>query len=133
MEYLLDTNIVSGLIKGNQAIIDKVVAAKISSLYVSSITVYELRYGAARRGNPKRLTRLIDAALARLEILSWTVDVATTCGHLRAKIAKRGLALGSVDMMIAAHAYHHQMSIVSNDAAFARVKELKVCDWSASD
>jgi tRNA(fMet)-specific endonuclease VapC len=100
-----------------------------AELGVSTVTEGELRYGLARRPSaPWQAT--IETFLLGLTIFPWDSRAAQSYGHLRATLERQGQLLGSLDMLIAAHALSLRLILVSGDAAFKRIKHLKVEDWT---
>lgn len=97
---------------------------------VSAITEGELRFGAARLPSATRLHNLIEDFFLRVEILPWDSDAAQQYGQLRATLERDGQPMGNLDTMIAAHALALDAVLVTNDHAFARIKKLKVVDWT---
>ena len=126
MIYLLDTNMVSYIVKGRSlAASNRLVALPSSDVAaVSAITVGEIKYGLARRPEAIALRSLMEAFLASIRVLRWSVDEADAYGTVRAMLEKQGITLGSMDMMIAAQAIVASATIVTNDKAFARLPEL---------
>lgn len=128
--YLLDTNIVSELIRHPQG----VVAARIASVgeenVVTSIVVAgELRFGAERRRS-QRLTGQIEAVLRLLPVLPLGADADGHYGHLRAELERRGQVIGGNDMLIAAHALSIGATVVTDNVReFERVADLTVENW----
>jgi tRNA(fMet)-specific endonuclease VapC len=101
-----------------------------SQLAISTVTEGELRFGAARLPHATRLNTLIEDFLLRVSILPWDSAAAQHYGHLRAALERDGLPMGNLDTMIAAHALASGATLVTNDRAFARIKKLKVEDWT---
>ncbi|MBY3049613.1 MULTISPECIES: type II toxin-antitoxin system VapC family toxin [Rhizobium] len=130
--WMLDTNMVSHVIKGDRPeIIERLAALPMEEIVISSITEGELFYGLAKRGYPKALSERIRQFLLRVDVLPWDHDVTRTHGDLRAACDAKGVALAPLDMMIAAHAVATAATLVTRDKAFARVSEpLKVDDWA---
>jgi tRNA(fMet)-specific endonuclease VapC len=64
-------------------------------------------------------------------ILPWDSDAARKYGQLRAVLERDGQPMGNLDVMIAAHALAVGAVLVTNDQAFARIKKLKVEDWTS--
>ena len=83
------------------------------------MTQGELIYGLAKRGNPAALSALVHEFLVRVEVLPWTAEVANVYGSLRASCAQRGVSLGALDMMIAAHALATQAVLVNETRPFS--------------
>jgi tRNA(fMet)-specific endonuclease VapC len=123
MLYMLDTNTVSYLVQRRSARlkthIDRM--GPRDRLSISVITEAEVRYGVALKPEAHRLAREIEFVLAGLDILPWTSDAAAAYGDLRAANSKRGLAAGSLDLLIAAHALAVQATLVTSDAALPKL------------
>jgi tRNA(fMet)-specific endonuclease VapC len=129
--YLLDTNTVSHIVKGNSSSVDKhLVKAPMSKLSISSVTEGELRYGVARRPEASRLQIIVNAFLQHVTILPWDSRAAQEYGDLRATLEQKGRPMGNLDTMIAAHALALRAVLVTSDRAFSRIEKLKVEDWS---
>ncbi len=124
--YLLDTNMVSYIVKGRSlAASDQLVTLPSNEVAaVSAITVAEIRYGLAKKPEATALKSLMDSFLASIQVLPWGTDEAEAYGTVRAKLEKKGLTLGNMDMMIASHAIVTRATLVTNDKAFAQVDEL---------
>jgi tRNA(fMet)-specific endonuclease VapC len=130
VRYMLDTNIVSGLVRGHSGISRRIVAAAMDSLCISSITLGELRFGLAKRSKARRLHAAVEEFLLRVQSLPWNDAVAARYGRLRAELEGKGKSLGALDMLIAAHAFEAAATLVSNYSAFLQVDGLKIEDWT---
>jgi tRNA(fMet)-specific endonuclease VapC len=129
--YLLDTNIASCIIKGNSPAVDRrLVKVAMADLAISAVTEGELRFGAARLPHATRLHNMIEDFFLRVAILPWDSDAAQQYGQLRATLEREGQPIGNLDTMIAAHALALSAVLVTNDHAFARIRKLKVADWT---
>jgi tRNA(fMet)-specific endonuclease VapC len=129
--YLLDTNTASYIIKGNiPAVRRRLVTIPMAQIAISAVTEGELRYGVARFPHATRLKTIVEEFLLRVAIHPWDSEAAQHYGHLRATLARDGQLMGSLDMMIAAHGLALGFVLVSNDHAFARIKKLRVEDWT---
>ena len=128
--YLLDTNIVSDLIRNPQGH----VAARIAqvgeeTVCTSIIVASELRYGATKKGSP-RLSAQVDAVLGTLPILNFEPDADTHYGALRTALEKAGRIIGANDMLIAAHALAAGAILVTDNAReFSRIEGLTQENW----
>jgi tRNA(fMet)-specific endonuclease VapC len=100
-----------------------------AELGVSTVTEGELSYGLARRPSAP-LQATIETFLLGLTIFPWDSSAAQSYGDLRSALERQGQLLGSLDMMIAAHALSLRLILVSGDTAFKRIKHLKVEDWT---
>lgn len=122
---MLDTNMVSYIVKGQSP----AARAKLLSLgddsiaCLSSITEAEIKYGLAKRPEATGLRTLMEGFLASIRVLTWGRDEAEAYGLLRAKLEAAGKTLGSMDLMIAAHAIATDAVLVTNDKAFQHVEE----------
>ena len=131
--YLLDTNMVSYIVKGRSlAASDKLVALSGDEVAaVSVITVAEIRYGLAKKPEATALKSLMDSFLASIQVLPWGTDEAEAYGFVRARLEKKGITLGNMDTMIAAQAIVAKATLVTNDKALAQVDDLPVpANWA---
>src|SRR6266852_3611136 len=129
--YLLDTNIASCIIKGNNPVVDRrLVRVPMAQLAISAVTEGELRFGAARLPHAARLHSLIEDFFLRVAILPWDSDAARQYGLLRAALEREGQPMGNLDVMIAAQALAVNAVLITNDHAFVRIKKLKIEDWT---
>lgn len=132
MRFMLDTNIISDMIrnpagKAASALAREGEAAVCTSIVVAS----ELRYGCARTGSAK-LHKKIEELLAEIPVLPLDVPVDAECGALRAELEARGQTIGHNDLFIAAHACALGTTLVTaNTSEFNRIKGLKVENWLA--
>jgi len=130
MRYMLDTNTVSHLIKKHPTVASRVVDVPMSSLCISSITEGELLFGLAKRPDAVRLHAAVKQFLLRVDVLAWDSGVAGCYGDMRANLERQGKTLGSLDLLIAAHALHIGAMLVTNDGAFSQVPCLQIEDWT---
>ncbi len=129
--YLLDTNIASYVIKGNiPAVRRRIVRVPMAQLAISTVTEGELRYGLARRPDATRLQTIVEEFLVRVVIVPWDSEAAQHYGKIRTALEREGRPMGSLDMMIGAHALSLGAVLVTNDRAFKRIKNLSVEDWT---
>ncbi|PUA41255.1 VapC toxin family PIN domain ribonuclease [Pseudomonas protegens] len=129
---MLDTNTASYVIKGHPPEVrERLTTLPMDSIVISSITQAELLYGLARKGHPAALANLIREFLLRVQILPWDRHAATVYGDLRASCTAVGITLGTLDMMIAAHAVAANATLITHDKAFTLVPDglLAVEDW----
>jgi len=128
--YLLDTNILSDLVRQPQGTVAARIAAEGEETVCSSIVVAaELRFGAAKSGF-KKLAERIDLILSALEILPLEAPADRHYGEVRHHLARQGTPIGPNDLLIAAHALSVGLTIVTaNVGEFSRVPGLKVENW----
>jgi tRNA(fMet)-specific endonuclease VapC len=129
--YMLDTNIVSHIMQGRDAqLLQTLVQVPVGQAVISSVTLAELEYGLARKGQPIRLRNALDQMLLRTDVMPWDEKVATCYGQLCSELEAQGINLSDFDMMIAAHAVAVDVTLVSRDKAFAQLSErLKLEIW----
>jgi len=95
---------------------------------VSVVTEAALRFGAERRPAATRLRAAIEEFLAPLQVLAWDSSAALEYAKLRAVLERSGTPLGSMDLMVAAHALSLDTVLVRNDRVFRHVKDLTTED-----
>jgi tRNA(fMet)-specific endonuclease VapC len=128
--FLLDTNIVSDLIKNPHGR----VAAKIAeigetAIATSIVVAAELRFGAEKRGSPS-LTAQVEAILGAINILPLQSPVDSHYGQVRAALEQKGQKIGANDLLIAAHALSLGFVLVTgNVGEFERVDGLVIENW----
>lgn len=127
--YMLDTNMVSHIIKRQPQAIARLLEVPMHSVCISAVTAGELAFGLAKRPQALALREAVNEFLRRVEVMPWDAAVAQSYGTLRAALYKKGTPLAALDLQIAAHALHLKAMLVSNDRVFARVGGLAVEDW----
>ncbi len=131
VQYLLDTNIASYVIKGNvPAVRRKLLRIPMAQTFISSITEAELRYGVARRPGAITLERIVEEFLLRVTTMPWDSQAAREYASLRAEMERIGQPIGNLDLLIAAHALSLSAVLVTSDRAFSRIKKLKIENWA---
>lgn len=128
--FLLDTNILSDLIRQPQgAVASKIAESGEDAIATSIIVAGELRYGAEKRGS-QRLTNKIEELLSLVPVLSFKDDADAHYGRLRADLERRGTLIGANDMLIAAHALAIGATLVTDNLReFERVDGLEIVNW----
>jgi tRNA(fMet)-specific endonuclease VapC len=130
--YLLDTNIISELLRHPRGRAAREVARVGEDAVCTSIVVAaELRYGSAKSGS-QRLRRAIEEILAEMTVLPFDVPADAEYGRIRSELEAAGTPIGGNDLLIAAHALAIAATIVTANAReFERVRGLRVEDWTA--
>jgi tRNA(fMet)-specific endonuclease VapC len=127
---MLDTNIVSDLIRnpaGRAAAHLRTIGDH--GLAVSIITAAELRFGAAKSGSPRLLSR-VEAILDTLAVVPFDVPADAEYAIIRVELEASGKPIGPNDLLIAAHARSLATTIVTANATeFSRVRGLNVENW----
>jgi tRNA(fMet)-specific endonuclease VapC len=132
MSFLLDTDICSAYLKGDHRVGNRVIQHG-GRLHVSAITVAELFTWALRsKASPPRLQGLLEL-LDGVTLLEVDRTVAHKFGEIRANQLDCGLSTPQMDLLIAATAMSHNLTLVThNTGDFANVPNLQIMDWLAS-
>jgi tRNA(fMet)-specific endonuclease VapC len=128
--YMLDTNVISDLIRNPQGRAAKRIA-KVGedSICTSIVVAAELRYGCAKSGS-KRLLKAVEDLLGEIDVLAFDVPADAAYGNIRCDLEAAGKPIGSNDLLIAAHAHALGATIVTANAdEFKRIRGLKVENW----
>jgi tRNA(fMet)-specific endonuclease VapC len=130
VRYLLDTNIVSDLVRNPHGrVTQRIRKVGEAQVCTSIIVAAELHYGSAKKGSP-RLAAQLDAVLDVLEVLPFDAPADRTYGALRARLEQRGKPIGANDLLIAAQAIAlGHVLVTDNEREFARVDGLRYEDW----
>ena len=130
--WMLDTNILSDLIRNPRGVlVERLRATEPDALCTSIVVACELRFGAQRRGS-QLLTQRVDDLLNTLAVLPLDQPVDEHYADIRATLERTGTPIGSHDLFIAAHARSRDLTLVTqNGREFVRVPKLRVEDWLA--
>jgi tRNA(fMet)-specific endonuclease VapC len=128
--YLLDTNILSHLVRHPQGpVAEHIADVGEENVLTSVIVACELRYGAAKRGS-RRLARQVEAILGALTVKPLESDVERIYASIRVALERKGTPIGAHGMLIAAHARAiDAVCVTDNVAELKRVPALKVENW----
>jgi tRNA(fMet)-specific endonuclease VapC len=130
--YLLDTNVISDLIRNPRGKTAKRIA-KVgeANICTSVVVAAELRYGCAKSGS-KRLRDAVDDLLGEIEVVPLDHPADVDYGVIRLELESAGKRIGGNDMLIAAHAMAIGATIVTaNTKEFNRIRGLEVENWLA--
>lgn len=129
--YLLDTNVLSALIKNpTSQLAERITNLSGEEFCTSIIAACELRYGAAKKGSPS-LAKTVDRLLARIDILPLEPNVDAHYAEIRATLERLGQPIGGNDLLIAAQARALGLTVVTgNRSEFERIPGLRVEAWS---
>lgn len=129
--YLLDTNICIYFMKNAYpSLTQKLLSLHPSDLMISSVTVFELEYGAAKSKWGERTRQKLAMFLAPFTILPFTPDDAIRAGAIRAQLEKQGATIGPYDVQLAGQAISRKLVFVThNTAEFNRIPNLMLEDW----
>jgi tRNA(fMet)-specific endonuclease VapC len=130
MKYLLDTNICIYLIKQHPNIEKKLKVLSPGDIGISSVTLSELYYGVEKSQYVERNRRALEKFILPIEIFDFGVEASETYGKFRNFLERKGTSIGSMDLMIAAHAFSLNVTIITNnEREFRRIPDLKIENW----
>jgi tRNA(fMet)-specific endonuclease VapC len=129
---MLDTNTCVDLIRlRNDRVLRRMQRFRPDDLCVSSVTLSELEYGAAKSADPQRNRLALAEFMTPLSVLPYDDAAAPVYGRVRAELERAGTPIGPLDTMIAAHALSLDLVLVTdNEREFRRVAGLKVQNWA---
>ena len=130
LSHLLDTNVCVELLRGKGArILSRIEVLAPGTVAVSAVSLGELAFGATLADRQSEAARVAEL-LADLQVIPFDGAVAWEYGTLRGELTKRGTPIGGLDMMIAATARFHRLTLVThNQREFGRVPGLRLEDW----
>jgi tRNA(fMet)-specific endonuclease VapC len=133
MKLLLDTDICIYIIRQRPpAVLKRFLDYQVGDIGISSITLSELRYGVAKSGHREKNAKALAEFVIPLEVVPFDEEAAYCYGDIRAALEKSGTPIGSMDMLIAAHAVSLELPLVThNTREFSRIPSLKIIDWTA--
>lgn len=132
MQYLLDTNICIYLIRQKPPkVLARFQTLALSDIVISSISVAELEYGVCKSQQQEQNRNALMQFLVPLEVIEFDQAAATIYGSVRSDLESLGLVIGSMDMLIAAHALSLRTTLVSNNVReFSRISNLPLENWA---
>lgn len=128
---MLDTNICIYIIKNKPLnVLEELKKCDVGDIILSSITVSELVYGAYKSQFVEKNLKAIEHFLVPFDVAEYDYKAAFEYGKIRATLEKQGQPIGSLDMLIAAHAKSLDITLVTNNLKeFERVEALKLENW----
>lgn len=124
---LIDTNIVIALFANELAVVDRL--SHIKEVFLPSVVIGELYYGAYKSGYGSRNIMRIDQFISVNSVLSSDVETAKAYGKIKDELRMKGKPIPENDIWIAALARQHRFTLVSRDAHFNEISGLKVESW----
>ncbi len=133
--FLLDTNAVIAVMTERVPAVAVRLDAEIgrgTTILLSAVVLYELRYGIAKSDRPERSRAVLQQFLAGpITPVTFDPEDAEHAGDIRAHLQRQGTPIGPYDILIAAQARRRSATLVtSNRREFARVPDLAVEDWA---
>ena len=130
--YLLDTNICIYALKNRYPkLTETLLTVHPDEIFVSSVTVFELEYGATKSKWGDKTREVLRKFLSSYDVLPFTAKDAVLCGRLRAELAAGGVPIDAYDLMIAAQGVTRDLTVVTHNLGeFQWVHGLQVEDWT---
>ena len=130
MRFLLDTDTCVFWLRGHVAVRGRFAAVATGELAISIVTVAELRYGAACSARPEDNQRAVDAFVGAIAVLGLDQAAARAFGDIKADLRNRGMLIDDLDLLIAATARAHGLTVVTNNRGhFGRIPGLSLESW----
>jgi tRNA(fMet)-specific endonuclease VapC len=132
--YVLDTNAVSALMKGNETIVERLASHSPADVAIPQPVIAEIAYGIQRLPRSRRRSVLqarFDLICSELSRAEWTDAVSQAFGRIKAVLERRGSQIEDFDAAIAAHAIANGATLVTANARHMnRVPGLVIENWS---
>ena len=122
MRFILDTNTVSALMKGDPPVAERISEIARDDVAIAQVTAAEIEFGLKYLQSSKRRSLLQEqwnVVGEELLRLAWTDEVSRIFGERKAKLERRGNRMSDFDLAIAAHALAYDLTIVTSDRAFS--------------
>ena len=133
MKYILDTNTLSFLMRGDPSVSRQLVSKSRTDVLLPQPVVAEIEYGLSRLPRSKRRDRLrqrFDLFLGELPRADWTDEVSRAFGRAKADLERRGVRIEDFDVAVAAHALACRGQLVTDNVEhMKRVKGLELENW----
>lgn len=131
MRYLLDTNTCIYIIKRSpERLMLRFKRLRVGDVGISAITVCELQFGVSNSSQPEKNQRALTEFLGPLEILDFPATASVVYGEIRTRLQRAGTPIGIYDLLLAAHALHRNLTLVTNNVReFSRVPDLRIENW----
>jgi tRNA(fMet)-specific endonuclease VapC len=131
MGYLLDTNIVSAHIRGDQRIFRQLRTARRDErlVFISCITYYEVKRGLLYSSASRQLEAFDDLCSSTQTLFLDDLEIIETASRIHADLRRRGRPIQDADILIAATAIAHSLTVVSNDADLQNIESLSLENW----
>ncbi len=131
MNYLLDTNIVSYILKKNASVNNKLqqVTREGEEVFINCITYYEVKRGLLALNATRQLAEF-ETFFQKYEVLYLdNIEIIETACRIHANLKKKGTPIQDADVLIAATAITRGLVLVSNDSDMRRVDEIELENW----
>jgi tRNA(fMet)-specific endonuclease VapC len=128
--YLLDTNVCVEFFKKNPRVGQRLEQLETGQLYISVITLAELKYGAQKSDRQQHHLNVIETFLDEVEVLPIDACIDHFASE-KARLSKAGSLVDNFDLLIGATAVHHGLTLVTNNTKhFQRIQGIQLEDWT---
>ena len=126
---LIDTDVAINLMRHNPCTLDRLAQCQ-DAVFISSISVSELYFGAYNSERPEKNVALLQAFLGNFQVLTITEEVAHLFGKLKASLKRQSVQVAPFDLMIGSIALENGCMVATgNIRHFRHIKELQLSDW----
>jgi tRNA(fMet)-specific endonuclease VapC len=133
MRYLLDTNVLSNVLKGDTRTTERLFRIPRSQLGLPAPVLGEVIHGLTRMPVSRRRAALeahLTSFLGLVKVLPWSEDAARVFGELKTTLERSGGRLDDFDLAIASSALALDATLLTADDHFRRIPGLSLEDWS---
>jgi tRNA(fMet)-specific endonuclease VapC len=128
---MLDTDTCIAIIKKHPTALKRLRGKSIGQIGISSITLGELAFGAAKSHRSESAREALEEFLLPLEVAAFDESAAMRYGDVRASLERCGTPIGPLDTLIASHADALDIILVThNTREFSRIEGLRLEDWT---
>ncbi len=131
MTYVLDTNIVTALLKGNESVKDRLknVVMRGEDIFISAICYYEIKRGLLDANAAIKLSKFNQfCKLFRILMLD-TQSIFDRATEIYVNLKQKGELINDADILIASSAMEHDLILVTSDSDFNRIPDIKIENW----
>jgi tRNA(fMet)-specific endonuclease VapC len=125
--YLLDTNIVIALFNGDPGVKTRLQASP--EIFLSSVVLGELYFGAAKSGRPEANKAKVEDFAASCPLVLSDRVTALEYSIVKVGLRRKGKPIPENDAWIAACAFQHELTLVTRDGHFGHVEGLQLESW----
>ena len=126
MKYLLDTNIIIFFLKVRQGLVEKFDQIGFENLYISEITIAELKFGAEKSEYPDKNNSIINDLIDKFKQIP-IYSALDIYAKEKARLSRKGKIIDDFDLLIGSTALVNDMVLVTNDEKhFKKIKDIKI-------
>lgn len=131
MTYVLDTNVISAILKGNTIVANKVADAILNgeNIFINAISYYEIKRGLLAANAVTKIKKFELLCDKFGLVLLNCRDIFDNAAVIYAKLKQKGQLIGDADILIASVVKFNDFTLVSSDPDFNRIQDLKIENW----